>query len=90
MNKEIEQLKTQIEELITKFNSLTNDTSIPFNVGEAFKIRVLGESGPSGVSATAHNKVVNEAGFATYSVMDKPTGFVKITLQGTDYIIPYF
>jgi len=90
MNKDIEQLKIQIDELNKKFDSLGASTTIPYNVGEAFKIRVLGDTSLSAVSATAHNKTVNEAGTATYDVMNKPTGFVQITIQGTDYIIPYF
>ena len=90
MNEEIKQLKIQIDELNKKFDSLSASTSIPFDIGEAFKIRVLGDTSLSAVSANAHNKTVNEAGVATYDVMNKPTGFVQITIQGTDYVIPYF
>jgi len=90
MNEELKQLKIQVEELTKRMNSLNSNTTISLDVGEAFKARVLGNSGASGVSATAHNKVVNESGSDTYSVMDKPTGFVLITIQDVDYIIPYF
>lgn len=82
-----------MNEIEARLNVLSNDTTIPLEVGEAFKSRVLEGGKPviiSGTSATAHNKTVNEGGVASYSVMDKPNGFMQVVFKGTMYVIPYF
>lgn len=90
MNEEIKQLKIQVEELTKKVNSLYSSTSIPFDVGEAFKVRILGNTSLSPIPASTHYKEVHENGTDTYDVMNIPTGYVILTIKDTDYVIPYF
>ncbi len=90
MNEEIKQLKMQVEDLTKKVNSLYASTSIPFDVGEAFRVRILGNTSLSPIPASTHYKEVHENGTDTYDVMNIPTGYVVLTIKDTDYVIPYF
>lgn len=83
----------RIDELENQIKALNNNATIPFDTGEAIKARVLADVGflvGSSKSATSENKSVNEAGAATYSVMDKPDGFLEVTILGNLYYLPYF
>lgn len=93
MNKD--PLLDRIEKLEEQMKLLRSSTTIPLEVGAAIKTRVLqGITIPNvtvaSKSATSENKAVDEGGVATYSVMDKPDGFLQTTITGTTYYIPYF
>lgn len=94
MNPEIKQLQDDIAKLQDSLNVLKANATIPYDVAEAFKVRLIEPldlpETQTAVSATAHNKTVNEGGVATYDVMNKPDGFLLITISGVNYYIPYF
>lgn len=80
----------ELERVVRTFN---NNATIPLDIGAAFRDRILGDVGlviTSSKSATSENKTVNEAGAAAYSVMDKPDGFLQVTINGSIYYLPYF
>ena len=68
-------------------------TTIPFETQQAFRERfsdLLGFS-LSATAATAHDVSVNEAGISTYTVMDNPNAFLRLTTNtGTAYDVPAF
>lgn len=91
-----QQVKTLVAEnkaLKARLDALNNNATIPFDTGEAFKARVLSDVGvalTSTKSATSENKSVNEGGASTYDVMNKPDGFLEISILGNIYYVPYF
>lgn len=76
----------KLDEVYNFMNSLKGNPTIPFDVAEAFKLR-LGSFGPSTKGVTSENQAVNEAGTSTYSVLKAPTGF-KLLSPGVH--IPYY
>jgi len=97
MNNEIEQLKREIGELKNWKQSLEAAHSIPLPIDQAFRKRFgVGLLKLSGRSADAEDvTVVTSVNFAgqttnTTVVMDDPTGFLEITIDGTLCYIPYF
>lgn len=50
----------------------------------------LGSVVSSAKSATSENQNVNEAGVATYSVLQAPDAFVQVTINGTVYYLPAY
>lgn len=76
----------KLDELYAFMQSLKGNPTIPFDVAEAFKLR-LGSFQPSTKSATSENRAVDEGGTATYSVLKPPTGF-KLLSPGVH--IPYY
>lgn len=87
----MEELTQRIEYLEGIILALQNNATIPLEFGNAMKQRLGGVLlTPSNVSASAHNKAVNESGSSSYSVMNVPTGFVQTTINGQVVVIPYF
>lgn len=84
----------QINDLQRQIDQLKSSTTLPLDIAEAFKIRLVdvlpGIATQTTKSATAENKTVDEAGVASYQVMNKPDGFLKVTITGIIYYIPYF
>ena len=70
--------------------SLENSSTIPLQIDQSFKDRFSSTLVSSSKSATSENKSVNEAGVATYSVLNPPDAFIQITVNGTLYYIPVF
>lgn len=87
-----EEERRQLQELIEFKKSLESETTIPFTVGEAFKIRVGQSVGITSSSKTAssENQAVNEGGSASYNVLKAPAGFVQVKVQGAIRYIPYY
>lgn len=93
MEQEIQQLKKKMQAMEDFINSLKSSSSIPMEIDSAFRDRLVGDISalvPSTVSPTTHNKAVNEAGSASYSVMNIPTGFIEANVAGVKRVIPYF
>lgn len=101
MQQEITQLKETITSLQNQLNDvnifvqqLKASSSIPLNVDQAFRKRfgldLLTNLTLSTKVATSENKTVDEAGSATYGVMNKPDGFVQVTVNNVLVFIPYF
>jgi hypothetical protein len=86
---ELEQLKKEIADLKAWKASLERSSTIPLSIDQAFRARFELVS-LSTIGATSHNKTVDEAGSATYSVMDKPDLFVQVKVGTSIYYIPVF
>lgn len=87
------EMQNQLKMCTDFIMSLKSSFDIPIEIDAAFNDRFIAPLPllkASTVAATAHNKSVNEAGSATYAVMDKPTGFVEVTINDTIRVIPYF
>ena len=87
-----EQEKRDLEELKAWKKSLESSSSIPLNIDQAFRARF--EKGSvftvSTKGADTEDVTVDEAGLATYAVMNDPDGFLQVTVGGTIYYLPYF
>jgi len=96
--KELEMKLTQamqrIESLEQFASNLTETTSIPYAVEMAIRDRFQLQSAVtaevSSKNADSEDVTVNEAGAATYAVMNDPVGFLSVTVNGTTYYVPYF
>lgn len=86
MNKEIEQLKTELAELKRQFELLKSTTTIPYDIDRAFyeryKMIEFARLSPSSKSATSESQSVNEGGVASYSVLKNPDGFEQREVGG--------
>lgn len=96
-NQELQNKVFELETLTTKLqgqiDALKNNATIPFDIGEAMKARILADAGVALTSskvASSEDKSVNEGGIATYNVLNSPDGFLQITLLGNIYYLPYF
>lgn len=75
MDTELKQLQDRVASLEAILTSLTNAASIPADIQRAL---ILSLSAVSSKSATSENKSVNEAGAASYSVLNPPDRFIRI------------
>jgi hypothetical protein len=94
-SKQVLELQQQVEELLAFKRALEAAGTIPYEVDVAFKKRfselVTLRLQPSSKAANAEDVTINEAGSATYSVLDNPDGFAAGQLEdGTTIAIPYF
>ncbi len=89
MTPEQERQLAAVHEFMLK---MENSTTIPLNVGEAFRVRLAGELGlsVSAKGANSEDQAVDEGGVATYTVIGDPVGFLQVTIAGTDYNLPYY
>ena len=91
MQEEINQLKILVEELTKRLDAFYNYSTIPLEVGNAFKARLLPSSFPVAevISGTPTAQTVNEGGVALYSVSAPFSGKLQITLpNGTVKVVP--
>lgn len=87
---QIDTLNRKVMELERVIQSLRADSTIPYDVSEAFKVR-LGQSGLfSSVSALTLGTNVNEAGSGVYTVAKLMDKTVPINLGGVVYSIPLY
>ena len=88
-----EQEKQQLNELLQWKKDMEFSSTIPVKTFQALNAR-LGSSGTvittSAKSASSENRVVDEGGSATYSVMKTPDAFLQTTINGQTYYIPIF
>jgi len=91
MENELKQLKKEVEELKGRLDNLNSSTTIPLDVGEAFKKRLQPASVDISTKTVASaSKQVNEGGSAVYNVTKPMTGFIKILVNGIARDVPYF
>lgn len=87
-------LTLKVENLESQIKALSNNATIPWDVGEALKLRILGDAGVAAIStklATSEDQSVNEAGTApAYNVLKSPDGFLEITITENKYYLPYY
>lgn len=103
-SQEYKNLKSQIDELTKQLASLKASATIPLDVGEAMKIRmldagilrdvpVLKSSAKEADSEDIDAVTAVNFGASTVTkdaVLGNPAGFLEVDIQGTLYYIPYF
>ena len=93
---QVAKLQADFAEMKAQFELLKSASTIPLDIGRAMSERFTTENTSIPVivvstkSATSENKAVDEAGAATYSVMNKPDGFFEVLVAGTLRYIPFF
>lgn len=91
---ELQLLKQEVEALKAWKRSLESSHSIPLNIDQSFRARLIKNSGSllttSGKSATSENQGVNESGALSYSVLGPPDKYVEITIGGVVNYIPAY
>jgi hypothetical protein len=82
----------KLNEIYAFMQSLKANSTIPIEVDGAFRTRLTGILGltVSAKSANSEDVSVNEAGAASYSVMNDPVGFLEVDIDSVTYYIPYF
>ncbi len=99
MSEQYQQLTEEINALRQEVNSLKANTTIPLDIAEAFKVRILNGNqflSLSSKSASSENiAAVTAVDFVgqtvtTNTVLDNPDGFLQIKIRGVNYYLPYF
>lgn len=85
-----EELTIKVLELETRLNALNDYSTIPLNVGNAIKARILPTGSLLGrtVAGTPSTVTINEAGVATVIAQAPLTGKIGITIDNIEYTIP--
>jgi hypothetical protein len=91
----MEELKQQLNELLTWKKSLERSSTIPLPIDQSFRDRFLNNLPKQVVSDTksssSENQAVNEGGTATYNVLKPPDGFARVVLDTGEVVyIPYY
>lgn len=92
MTKQEEQkLIAEVARLTAELKKLASSTTIPRDVGEAFKVRITSDIvADSSKTIASASKAVNEAGAASYNVALPPSGFIRIKVRGGYKNVPYY
>jgi hypothetical protein len=86
-----ETLNNRINELQAELDLLKSAHSIPFEIENAFRERLEGNSiAVSSKGADTEDVSVDEGGISTYSVLNDPDIFLEVMINGTTYYIPAF
>ena len=89
-----DQLLARIDALEQEIKNLKADSTIPYDVDQAFRKRLaISTFTPFVVSAkgaSTEDVSVNEGGASSYAVMNDPDGFLEVTIANTVYYVPYF
>lgn len=86
-----EQLLKRVEELESWKKSLENPDTIPLEFDRSVRYRFFRNIPDlSSKGASSESVSVNESGSGNYSVLGPPDGFLKVTINSTDYFIPYY
>jgi regulator of replication initiation timing len=92
MNDQIQKLQDEIDNLKKQLDALSNNATIPLEVGNAMRARLLSDGtltgSTSGNGPSVHS--VNESGNSTYNVASPMIGFINIVINGTSYAVPYY
>ena len=90
-----EELQKEIEMIKARLDALSNYVTIPLEVGNALKARIIPEDFMSGrvVSGVPPTQtVINTNGAnppVNYTVPTAFTGKIGITINNTEYVLPY-
>lgn len=99
MEQEISKLKNEVDELKKEINKLRSTATIPWDIDQAFRNRLLGNVKDITVSSkgasTEDITAVTSVDFVgssttTDSVLGDPDAFLQVTISGTVYYIPVF
>lgn len=82
----------KLDELYEFMESMKASASIPFEVDAALRDRLSALTGltVSGKGANSEDQTVDEAGAASYAVLNDPVGFLQVDIGGTTYYLPYY
>jgi hypothetical protein len=87
-------LQQQINELRQEIKNLNASTTIPFDVAESMKIRVLEDINTlatSGKDATSENETVTITGTPqSFTKLKQPSGFLQVVINNNAYFIPFY
>jgi len=93
------ELTDMVKALQGRLDALNSNATIPLNVGEAFKVRILSDAGVAELSSKAANSedttVVVGVNFGassttTDTVLGNPDGYLEFTITNNIYYVPYF
>lgn len=93
------ELTDTVKDLQDQLKALNSNATIPLDVGEAFKLRILSDAGTAATStkgATSEDTtVVTSVNFgaettATDTVLGNPDGYLEITITNNKYYVPIF
>lgn len=88
---QIKQIQEQIDSLQEQLNSLSSSSTIPFEIGEAFKDRIGGsEVIPSSKTVASETQTINEGGIAIVTALDVPDSFGSVLVNGAIKYIPLY
>lgn len=95
LEQQVKELTDLVTSLETQIKALNNDATIPFDVGKAFKVRILSDTGVASLSTklstSEDSSVLTAVSPNTYTeVLKTPDGFLQITLLSNIYYIPYY
>lgn len=91
LQRQIQELKKQLNDLSTKYDNLCDDSTIPLNIDQAFRSRlgggssglyVIGTGGSSAGSTTIYNAF-------PVTVPANPSGCITVTWNGQTYNLLY-
>jgi hypothetical protein len=86
-----EELLARIVSLENYINSLKSASSIPLDVDSAFRERFTVASFTTGQKgADTEDVSIDEAGATVHTVLNDPTGFLTVTIEGVAYNVPYY
>lgn len=85
-----QELKKQIDDLQKQIDELRNYSTIPLEVGNAFKARIIPDGYVFGktVAGVPSTVTINESGSSTVTAQAPLSGKIGITINGTEYIVP--
>ena len=85
-----EEMQNKILELEARLNALNDYSSIPLDVGNAIKARIIPSGYISGRSTagTPSTVTIVESGVATVIAQAPLTGKIALTIDNVEYIIP--
>lgn len=89
MEEDVQELQRIMAEQQEVINSLRSSTTVPLDIRAA----LTGDESELEVSVKtpgSESQAVDEAGSATYNVLTLPDGFLKVTIAGVIYNIPYY
>lgn len=84
----MENLQQQINNLQAQLDALTNNTTIPKEIGDAFTARLnegIVSAKASSVTVGSKTQSVNESGSSSYSVAKPMTAIVAVKIGNTTY-----
>lgn len=89
---QVDELKKDVQELTRIVKSLYSATTIPLEIGEAFKKRLekRTELSTSTKDVNSEDVTINEAGSSTVTVLNDPDGFDQANINGEVHYYPYF
>ena len=93
------ELTDMVKALQGRLDALNSNATIPLDVGEAMKLRILADAGTAAIStkdlASEDITVVTGVNFGastttTDTVLGNPDGYLEVMITNNKYYVPYF